>query len=153
MLYSFHYGSKRDVRILIVTTKMKGIYANIIWFAIVIFGLSGAAFWRHNSTEWASMADSRLVYNLVYGLVAMYLIVATVGLIIKRKWGYVFAVSANAMLALISIGLLLASLVMARPTLSVQEIVQINSSNLLAGLVSLCFCVWLLKSKVRNIYS
>jgi hypothetical protein len=99
------------------------------------------------------MADSRLVYNLVYGLVAMYLIVATVGLIIKRKWGYVFAVSANAMLALISIGLLLASLVMARPTLSVQEIVQINSSNLLAGLVSLCFCVWLPKSKVRNIYS
>ena len=87
MLYSFHYGSKRDVRILIVTTKMKGIYANIIWFAIVIFGLSGAAFWRHNSTEWASMADSRLVYNLVYGLVAMYLIVATVGLIIKRKVG------------------------------------------------------------------
>ncbi len=131
---------------------MKGIYANIVWYAIIVYGLVGAAVHRHSSADWEGMADARMNYDLVFGGLALYLIVSAVGLMLKRKWGYLLAVSANATLALAPMAVLIASLVIVFPALSVIEVLQSNLVNLVLGVVSLGFWIWIVKSNIKVSY-
>ena len=131
---------------------MKVIYANIIWFAAILFGLVGAALNRRSDPGWVGMPDVRTNYDVVYGILGIYLLVCIVGLLIKKSWGYSAALSANATLSIIPIVLFVGSFFMLMPDITFIELLNISLGNLLAGLVSIVFWVLLVKSNVKSIY-
>jgi len=93
------------------------------------------------------MADIRYEYDIMYGFLTICLVATIIGLLLKRKWGYTFAVTANAALAAISFGILCVSLILVLPELDILQILKINLINMIAGLISLGFFIWLMKSK------
>ena len=131
---------------------MKVIYANIIWYVCILIGLGFAALNRHNSSDLGNMTDVRYNYDVLYGLLGIYLVVCIAGLLLKKRWGYSIAVTANAIFSLLPIGILLASLYMLLPDLSFIELLEINLTNIVVGVISLVFWVWLLKSHIKEIY-
>lgn len=131
---------------------MKVIYANIIWFTAILFGLVGAAMNRRSGPDWESMPDVRTNYDVLYGILGIYLVVCIVGLLIKKSWGYSAAVSANVTLSMLPIGIFVASLFMLMPDITFIEILNINLGNLLVGLVSIVFWVLLVKSNIKSTY-
>ena len=98
------------------------------------------------------MPDVRNNYDLVYGLLGLYVGVSIVGLLSKKKWGYSFALSANVTLAIIPISILIVSIVMLEPDASFMNVMEINLTNIVVGLVSFGFWVYLVKSNIRQSY-
>lgn len=129
---------------------MKGIYANITWYAFIVFGLLSAGYNRHTSKEWERVADVRLNYDLLFGTLLIFLVVCIVGLFNRKKWGYKMAVSTNATLTILPVTALIVTLPMTYQELGLLKILEINAINLLIGLVSLVFWIWLVKSDIRN---
>ena len=130
---------------------MKGIYANILWFIFLIFGLIAAALQRHTSIEWSEMSDLKMKYDLVYGSLAIYLAICVFGLLSKRKWSYSSSVAANATLTVLPLAIFIGSLYLVSPDISFYGLLKISMGNLAVGIVSLCFWVWLAKSKDKLI--
>ena len=105
---------------------MKTIYANIAWYVITVYGLVGAAFYRQSSKDWQSMPDARMSYDLLYVGLACYLIICAIGLLLRRKWGYIFCVSANTILALVPFAIFVASMVMVLPAIDFLSLLKMN---------------------------
>lgn len=82
----------------------KIVYANIVWFLIVIASAVSASISRHGSTEWDKMADVRMNYDVVFaGVFGSYCLVSIVGLLKRKKWGYSSAMGFNYVIAALSI--------------------------------------------------
>ena len=131
---------------------MKIIYANIIWYICILIGLSLAALDRHSSSNWEDMIDVRNNYDVLYGFLGICLVICIAGLLSKKRWGYSIAVTANATLSILPLGIFVMSLYMLLPDVSFKELLVINLSNLVAGIVSLGFWIWLVKSNIKDIY-
>jgi hypothetical protein len=119
---------------------MKLIYANIIWFILLILGILNASIGRFNSEEWISMSDVRLKYTLLYGGVMLYLIISIIGLLLKKSWGYKIALISNSIMTLIPLSMFFVSFFILSE-MPISEIVSIHAFNLTVGIVSLVF--WL----------
>ena len=130
---------------------MKIIYANIAWFALLIFGITIANLDRFNSAEWEGMSDVRFNYTLLYGGVTLLLVASIAGLILKRKWGYELALASNSVMALLPISLFVASLFLL-PELAASELVSIHFMNLVVSIVSLAFWLAQVLSGVKAEY-
>ena len=131
---------------------MKVIYANIIWYVCILIGLGFAALNRHSSSDWVNMADVRNNYDILYGLLGVYLVVCIAGLLLKKRWGHSIAVSANAIFSLLPLGIFIASLYMLLPDLSFIELLENSSTNIVIGVISLVFWIGLLKSNIKEIF-
>ena len=132
---------------------MKLIIANILWYAFIIYGLVGAAYNRHSSSDWSAMADVRLKYDLLYGSLALFLILCSLGLILKKKWGYSLALAANATLTSIPLSIFMVSCFMLFGSLPFFEIIHTNAAGLTSGTISLVLLVCLIKTDKKNLYS
>jgi hypothetical protein len=119
---------------------MKLIYANIIWFTLLIFGILNASIGRFNSEEWISMSDVRLKYTLLYGGVILFLIISIIGLLLKKSWGYKIALTSNLIMTLIPLSMFFVSFFILSE-IPISEIFSIHAFNLTVGIVSLIF--WL----------
>jgi hypothetical protein len=71
---------------------------------------------------------------------------------LKRKWGYIFAVSANATLTLVPMAIFFASLIMVLPALNFFSLLKINMTNLLYGIISLSFLILLIRLRGNGTY-
>jgi len=131
---------------------MKIIYANIIWFGILIIGITVANLSRFNSSEWESMADTRLNYTLFYGGISLLLAASICGLLLKRKWGYELALASNSTIALLPISLFVSSFFLA-PELPAVELLSIHSMNLVVGVISLVLWMAQIGSGVKSTYA
>ena len=131
---------------------MKGVYANIAWFLLVVAGLVLAFVDRHTAQGWSSMSDVRVMYDLLYGSLALYLVGCATGLFLKRKWAYQHALAANVTLALLPCGMLLGSLWLLLPDLGLVSLLKIQAINLAIGFVSLCFWLYLRRSSVASAF-
>ncbi len=127
---------------------MKLIYANIVWFGILIIGITNANLGRFTSEDWGSMEDVRLKYTLLYGVVTLLLAASITGLLLKKKWGYELALASNTSMALLPIALFIASFIML-PALSPEELLSSHALNLIVGLVSLIFWLAQVRSRVK----
>jgi len=125
---------------------MKGIYANIVWWVIILWGLIDAAINRQTSPQWKEMSNVALEYNLVYGSLGIFLVAGIVGLLKKKRWGYSLALSVNGTLAVLPLTIFVTSMVLL-PDAPLSELLELQIINLIAGLISLGFFVWLLRSK------
>lgn len=131
---------------------MKIIYANTIWYATILIGLVNAALHRHNEFDWEGMPDVRNNYDVLYGVLGLYLLVCIAGLLLKKNWGLSAAIYANATLAFIPFGIFATSIFMLMPEINFIEIFRINLSNLLVAVVSFVFWLSLVKirAKIKN---
>ena len=84
---------------------MKVIYANIMFFIIVLYGLLSAALMRLASSFWQSveMGSVKTEYDYIAFICAIWLVVTVVGLIMKKPWAYVHAQSIDAVIAVVPI--------------------------------------------------
>ncbi len=133
---------------------MKIIYANIIFFILVLYGTAGAAVERFVSSFWEDMGAVKTEYDIVWSLFSIWLLITITGLILKKPWAYAHAISANAVLAIVpTILLVLASLVFWEG-LNVLSLVKEIIFELSVSLISLIFFIILLKSaNVKKAYN
>ena len=80
---------------------MKVIYANIVFFLIVLYGLIGAALIRLTSEFWQQMDSVKTEYDLISLIFVIWLVVTIIGLAMKKPWAYVQALFANAVIAIV----------------------------------------------------
>lgn len=118
---------------------MKVIYANIIWYSAIIIGLVSAAVIRHTNNDWENMPNVRGNYDVLYGILGMYLVACIVGLLSRKAWGYSIAISENAMFTILPLSIFITTIFMLMPDITFIEILRVNLSNLVVGLVSLIF--------------
>lgn len=130
---------------------MKIIYANIIWFSLLIIGITIANLGRFSSEEWDGMSGVRFNHTLLYGGVSLLLVLSIAGLILKRKWGYELALASNSTMALLPISLFVASFILLQE-MSVLELISIHATNLVVGVVSLVFWLSQICSGVKEEY-
>lgn len=130
---------------------MKGVYANVTWYVIMVFVLFRAEYKLHTAPEWDSMPDVRIKYDILLFSLIVLLVIGSLGLLYRKKWAYDIALSANALLTLLPIAALTISILTAFQELGILIILEINSINIIIGVVSLGFWLWLVKSNVRKI--
>lgn len=81
----------------------KVIWGNIIFFIYILGASIVGVISRHQDPNWASMADVRLKYDMLFGLgFSLLCIVASIGLILRKKWGWEFALSLNLLVLFVS---------------------------------------------------
>jgi len=129
--------------------NMKGIIANILWYVVILFGLGFAALNRRSDPIWEAIVDVRMNYDILYGALGIILVLCITGLILKKRWGYHIAVSANATLTLLPGAIFVVSLITLIHDITLFEIIRINVSNIIVCVVSLVFWLWLVKSDIN----
>lgn len=130
---------------------MKIVYANILWFCILIVGITAANLGRFNSDEWESMSDVRFNYTLLYSGITLLLMASIAGLLLKRKWGYELTLASNSTMALLPISLFVVSFFLL-PELTASELIVSHAMNLTVGIVSLIFWLSQIRSSVKAKY-
>ncbi len=130
---------------------MKVIYANLTWFIFVIVGLIGSFYERHASLGWNNMPEVRAEYDFVFGLLALYLIIASIGLIQKKRWGYILSIAANSILAVAPLLIFIFVLIMLSE-LSVIDHAKASAGNIFVSLVSITFLYLLRKEPVKCLF-
>lgn len=131
---------------------MKLIYANIMWFLILIFGIMNATLERFSSEDWNSLDDVRLKFTLLYSLVSLLLGGSILGLLLKRKWGYELALASNASMVFLPISLFIVTLILA-PTMSTSDLISSHSLNLVVSSISLVFWVAQMHAGIKSKYA
>lgn len=136
----------------------KIVYANIIWFLVVMASTVGASIARHESTEWDKMEGVRLNYDILFvGVFGIYCLVSIVGLLKRKKWGYSSAMGFNYVIAFLSVvpvlGLLFFSL---RNDISLSEAADANwgltPTGLALGIISLVFIALMRRQNVKSVF-
>lgn len=75
----------------------KVIYANLIWFLIIMVGTVRAAIYRHTSESWQCMPASVIRnYDLMFvGAYGCLFLISLVGILKRKRWGYECAMGFN----------------------------------------------------------
>ncbi len=133
---------------------MKIVYTNLIYFALLIYGLVGAAIDRLNSSIWHNMPDVKLKYDLIWGVIALWVAVTLVGMILRKKWAYQSAIAVNASFTLLPITIFIASTIMLWQEINLVDSITNYSIHLSIGIISCTFWLSLMLSKrVKNAYN
>lgn len=113
---------------------------------------------RHSSAEWKRMPDVRLNYDLLFvGVWGLLFLLAAIGLLKRKKWGYDCAMCFNYILAFMAfipfIGLVLFNWEHGIP---LSEIIKIDWSfhigNILISAVSVVFIALMRRSNVKSLF-
>jgi hypothetical protein len=137
----------------------KVIYANLVWFLIVMVGTVGASINRHTSEFWAAMPDVRRNYDLFFvGAYGLLFLVALIGILKRKKWGYEFTMAFNYILALLAfipvVGLIIFNLRNGIPLSWIADLDwRINSDNIIVSSVSIVFIVFMRRPNVKSLFN
>ncbi len=133
---------------------MKIIYANIVFFLVVLYSLIGAALIRLTSDFWQSMESFTTEYDLVSLFFVVWLVVTTIGLVMKKQWAYVHALSANAVIAVVPVLLFIIATIMLWGEIDHIETAKRSINDFTASAIGFVFWLLLYKSsKVKNAYN
>ena len=133
---------------------MKIIYANIVFFILVLYGIAGAAVERFVSSFWQDMGAVKTEYDVVWSLFSIWLLVTIIGLVLKKPWAYAHALSANAVLAILPIILLSLASFVFWEGLNVLSLLQEIIFELSVSIISFMFFIILFKSiSVKKAYN
>jgi hypothetical protein len=114
-------------------------------------GLIGSFYERHTSLGWNNMPEVRIEYDLIFGLIVLYLVVASIGLIKRKRWGYILSIAANSILVVTPLLIFIVVLIMLNE-LSVIDQVKASAGNFLVSLVSITFIYLLRKKQVKCLF-
>ena len=133
---------------------MKIIYANIVFFLIVLYGLVGAAIIRLTSDFWQEMNSVKTEYDLVSLIFVIWLVVTTIGLVMKKPWAYVHALSANAVIAIVPVLLFIIATIILWGEVDHIETIKGSIGDFIAAAIGFVFWLLLYKSNnVKNAYN
>jgi fluoride ion exporter CrcB/FEX len=133
----------------------KIIYANVIWFLIVLIGTVAASINRHTSATWNQMPDVRLKYDLLYvWVLGVFLLLASIGLLRKKKWGYKLAMSFNYVLAALAFIPIIGLVIFYKVSLSetVAMTWPANLNNYVISVISIVFIILMGRRNVKAIF-
>ena len=130
---------------------MKIIYANILFYVLILFGLVGAAVDRAAQPIWKDMNNTKFYYDIIGVLVGTWILVTIFGLLKRKSWAYKFALTVNATFTLIPFSISLVTTIMFWQELNVMESIVNYSGHLIIGVVSFVFWWGLTKSNnIKN---
>jgi len=133
---------------------MKVIYANIVFFLIVLYGLIGAALIRLTSDFWQEMDSVKTEYDLVSLIFVIWLVVTIIGLAMKKPWAYVQALFANAVIAIVPFLLFVIATIMLLGEIDHIETIKGSIRDFIASAIGFIFWLLLYKSSnVKNAYN
>jgi len=128
---------------------MKVIYANIVLFIVVLYGLLGSAITRLNSSFWQDMGSVKTEYDVVWLLFSVWLVITIYGLLKKKPWAYVHTLSINAVLAFVPLLLLIVASAMLWQEIDLIQTLKSIIYELAVSFVAFVF--WLILYKSSNV--
>ena len=133
---------------------MKVIYANIVFFLAVLYGLIGTALIRLTSEFWQSMDSLTIEYDLISLVIVIWLVTTSIGLVMKKPWAYAHALSANAVIAVVPVLLFIIATIMLWGEIDHFEILKGSIQDFVASSIGFVFWLLLFKSSnVKNAYN
>ena len=133
---------------------MKVIYANTIFYALILFGLVGAAVNRHLSANWQDMNDVKNNYDIIGVIFCIWLVSTIYGLFKRKAWAYSHALSLNAVMAIVPVLLLTVATYMLWKEIDFLEVLISYLDHFLVSAVAFIFWLMLLKSSsVKKAYN
>ncbi len=133
---------------------MKIIYANIVLFIVVLYGLLGSAITRLNSSFWQEMDSVKTEYDIVWSLFSIWLIITIYGLLKKKHWAYVHTLSINAVLAFVPLLLFITTSAMLWQEIDHIQTLKSIIYELVVSFVAFVFWLILYKSSyVKKSYN
>ena len=121
------------------------------FFIYVILAAIGGIYQRQTSAFWNEMDDVRLGYNLLFGFgYVLFSLVSIIGLLLKREWGRIVAISFNWILFL----------TLCVPSIGVcffakyndKSIIPVHIDAIIIGCLSLFFIIYLSRKSMRAIF-
>lgn len=138
----------------------KIVYANVVWFLVVMASLIDTSVMHHQSADWDDMPDSRLHYDLLLvGVFGCYCLAAIVGLLSRKKWGYSAAMGFNYVIGALSIAPTIAIIVVSlRSDLPISSMSDaglawgVTSTGVILGIISVVLIVLMKQKHVRSVF-
>ena len=128
---------------------MKIIYANIIFYLFVLYGLLGSAIIRLTSTDWQNMQEVKADYDFIWLVFSIWIVAIIYGLLKKKAWSYHHALSINAVLAFIPIILFTVAAFMLWQDIVILDLLQGMVFEITVSILGFAF--WLVMLKSDNI--
>lgn len=128
---------------------MKVIYANIVFFIFVLYGLLGSAVTRFISTDWQNMETVKAEYDFIWLAFSIWVVVVIYGLFKHKPWAYDHALSINAVLAFVPIILFSVAVIMLWKDIVILDLLQGMVFELIVSILGFVF--WLTMFKSNNL--
>ena len=125
---------------------MKIIYANIVFYIFVLYGLLGSTVTRLLSTDWQNMGTVKAEYDFIWLAFSIWIIVIIYGLLKNKKWSYDHALSINAVLAFTPIILISVAIFMLWQDLIILDLLQGTVFEITISILGFVFWLAMLKS-------
>jgi len=133
---------------------MKIVYSNVIFFALLIIGLVGAAVDRSTTSFWHDMSDVKLKYDIIWGIIGLFITFTIIGMLFRRKWAYQFAIAVNGIFTILPLMIFVTTTVMFWNEVNLVNSIINYSLHLISALISCIFALSLMLSKnVKNSYN
>jgi uncharacterized membrane protein YeaQ/YmgE (transglycosylase-associated protein family) len=133
---------------------MKVIYSNIIFFALLIIGLVGAAIDRSTTDFWDDMPEVKIKYDIIWGTIGLFVAFTTIGMLFRKRWAYQLAIAINGIFTLLPIMIFATNTVMFWNETSIIDSIINYSLHLIVAVIAGVFAVSLMFSKnVKNAYN
>jgi hypothetical protein len=133
---------------------MKVIYSNIIFFTLLIIGLVGAAIDRMTTSFWHDMPDVKMNYDIIWGIVGLFVAFTIFGMLLRKKWAYQFAIALNGIFTILPIMIFVTTTIMFWQETNLVDSFIHYSLYLIIAIISCIFALSLMFSKnIKNAYN
>lgn len=128
---------------------MKIIYANIIFYLFVLYGLLGSAIAR--LTDWQDTTEVKAEYDFIWLAFSIWIVVIIYGLLKKKSWSYDHALSINAVLAFIPILLFMMAVFMLWQDVVILDLLQGMAFEITISILGFIFWILLKSDSVKKL--
>jgi len=130
----------------------KPVIGNILFLTYIIIALIGGIVFRHNSPVWGEMEGVRLEYDLFFGVgLSTLCIIVIIGLLLRKEWGWYFAISLNFVLLFIHCIFRVGLYVFTRASYG-KGLAIVDLDAIFISILSLTFLILLTKSKTKEFF-
>ena len=132
----------------------KVIYANLIWLFIIVVGAVAASIFRHSSGAWDIMPNVRMNYDILFvGGFCCLFIIAIIGILKRKRWGYEFTMCFNYILVMLAfIPIIIGIFYVLKSSIPFHLIWEANLQNLVIGLVSIIFVFFMRRPNIKLLF-
>ncbi len=130
---------------------MKIIYANIIFYLFVLYGLLGSAIIRLTSASWQDMQEVKAEYDFIWLAFSIWIVVIIYGLLKNKSWSYDHALSINAVLAFVPIILFTVAAFMLWQDIVILDLLQNMAFEITISILGFVFWVMLKSDSVKKL--
>lgn len=135
----------------------KIVYANIVWFGLIVLMGVNASLMRHKSSTWQAMPDVEIKYDVLFvGVFGLLFLISSIGLLKKKQWGYQFTMAFNAILTfLVIVPFISLTVLNFEQNISLSQAVRYSwdTNNFIISFISLIFIILMNRKTIKSIYN